>query len=139
MRLSRAGVLAFAAAFLSTACQPQLGPPPVEPPSHAEDAGMMQTIYGGPPQPTPPTPPTPNDMAVPAYGGPPPMPPPVPPPPPPPVAPVVRPSPHHADHPVAAPAYGLSPVLEPARRPPGPGGMSIRYGAPPSPRDDSDG
>ena len=129
-RLSRAGVLAFAAAFLSTACQPQSGSTTPDPTPSAADAGMMQTIYGGPPPvPAPPTPvptPSPNDMAVPAYGGPPPTPP---------APPAVRPTPsHHSSHPVPAPVYGATPV--PARPPLDPGSMSTRYGAPPRPGDD---
>jgi hypothetical protein len=137
-RLSRAGVLAFAAAFLSTACDPR-PPTPVDPPGPAADSGMMQTIYGGPPMPPVPPlvpipPPGPNDMAVPAYGGPPPMPP-EPTPPTPTPTPHARPHANTQPHPVAAPAYGLPPRQDP---PPilRPGGsISTRYGSPPRPDD----
>lgn len=133
-RLSRAGVLAFAAAFLSTACPSQPGPAPT-----TGDVGMMQTIYGGPPpMPTPPTPPappaTPDASTVipsaPIYGGPPPVQPAPPEPPPPPPAPPTHHRPHAREtpHPVTAPAYGLPPR-------PDPGSMVTRYGAPPRPTD----
>lgn len=129
-RLSRAGVLAFAAAFLSTACPSREAPSPFS----SADSGMMQTIYGGPPPlvapPQPQT--TPDPMAPPVDASAP--------------APdaaahVVRPRPNN-HHPVAAPAYGLPPPrLEPVRpRPQRPGGsISTRYGSPPRPDDDSEG
>ncbi len=137
-RLSRAGVLAFAAAFLSTACPAQPAPP-----TPNNNGGVMQTIYGGPPPPTPP-PPTRDASAessipiAPMYGGPPPEPPP---PPSLPTAdastvPSTPPTPtprrrreHHAQetpHAVPMPAYGISPR-------PDPGSMVTRYGAPPRP------
>ncbi len=124
LRLSRAGVLAFAAAFLSTACQSQSGSTTVQPPVQAEDAGMVQTIYGGPPAPV--------DIAVPADAAMPLMPSI------PPTVPVVRPSLHHANDPAAAPAYDVAPVVDPPRRPASPGSMSTRYGGPPPPFHNSD-
>ena len=135
-RLSRAGVLAFAAAFLSTAGPSREAPAPFS----TADSGMMQTIYGGPPAVlVPPTPPTPEPMAQPADAATPPVD----------AAtpadagtaarPIATP-PHHDSHPVAVPAYGAPPPHVRPRPPtvrPG-GGMSIRYGAPPRP-DDVDG
>ncbi|MBK6535991.1 MAG: hypothetical protein IPF99_42615 [Deltaproteobacteria bacterium] len=132
-RLSRAGVLAFAAAFLSTACPSREAPSPFS----SADSGMMQTIYGGPPpQLAPPTPQAtpepmtpPVDAAAPAVDAAAPQ--------------VVRPRPNN-HHPVAAPAYGLPPPrLEPVRPLPPPqrpgGSISTRYGSPPRPDDDSEG
>lgn len=132
-RLSRAGVLAFAAAFLSTACPSREAPSPFS----SADSGMVQTIYGGPPPPlVPPTPPTPEPMTPPVDAATPAVDASTPP-----VdaatpTPVARP-PHHDSHPIAVPAYGAPP---PAHRPRPPsvrpgGGMSIRYGAPPRPDD----
>lgn len=143
-RLSRAGVLAFAAAFLSTACPSQPAPP-----TPSNNPGVMQTIYGGPPPPTPPppTPPTPSSQdasaappipQAPVYGGPPPEPPPPPTadastaPPSPPTPPRHsrrNPHPQETPHAVPVPAYGISPR-------PDPGSMVTRYGAPPRPDDD---
>ena len=127
--LSRGGVLAFAAAFPTPACQSQSGSTTVQPPVQAEDAGMVQTIYGGPPAPTSPAP---VDIAVPADAAMPLMPSI------PPTVPVVGPLPHHANHPAAAPAYDLAPVVDPPRRPTSPGSMSTRYGGPPPPFHNSD-
>jgi hypothetical protein len=120
-RLSRAGILAFAAAFLSTSCHPQQGPTPPTP--NAVDSGMMATIYGGPmPPPTPPTPPPmPDDMAVPAYGAPPPMPPT-----PPPAPQDAGASPQPAAHPQTPTNHRVHSI-------------STRYGSPPRPTDDLDG
>lgn len=141
-RLSRAGMLAFAAAFLSTSACDLTGPTPPTP--GAADSGMMQTIYGGPPPINPPTPaPGPNDMPAPVYGLPPShlTPPPVPPTPPaPPTPPSVRPSPrddHRPNHAVPVPAYGVAPpphLLPDDRR----GSVSTRYGSPPRPTEGTD-
>ncbi|MDO9017113.1 MAG: hypothetical protein Q8S73_22790 [Deltaproteobacteria bacterium] len=149
-RLSRAGMLAFAAAFLSTsACDPTVPTPPTP---NTADSGMMQTIYGGPPPPlnlpTPtPSTPGPNDMPAPVYGlppsqlTPPPTPPPTPTPPPaPPTPPSVRPVPRddqRPNHAVPVPAYGVAP---PPQLPPEihRGSVSTRYGSPPRPADDVD-
>lgn len=112
-RLSRAGMLAFATAFLSSACHPSEPPTPPPPAPTVADAGAVMAIYGAPapPMPTPP-PPNPNDMAVPAYGGPPPMPPPA----------------------VTPPPAPPPPATPPPRRPGG--SISTRYGAPPRPSDE---
>lgn len=124
-RMSRAGMLAFATAFLSSACHPTEPPAPPPQPTVADagsvmaiygapaprDPGAQGNIYGGPPPPQPmtdagltpiPAPtPTPNDLAVPAYGAPPPAPP--------------------------------TPPTRPTRPP---GSVSTRYGAPPRPAPD---
>ncbi len=138
-RLSRAGVLAFAAAFLSTACPSQ----PTPTPATSTDVGMMQTIYGGPP-PVPPTPPPPTPPATPDASAPDaatvpvvPVVPPTPiygapPPPTPPTPPRRHPRPHAQEtphHPVVAPMYG-------APMAPRPGSIVTRYGAPPRPAAD---
>ena len=108
-RLSRAGVLAFAAAFLSSACQPTSTPAPR--PRATDDVGVMQTIYGGPPAPPPmPVPPPATDVPLAAV-------------------------PDAPPHPPPAPIYGAPPrVVQP-----GPGSVSTRYGSPPRPDDDLDG
>jgi hypothetical protein len=130
-RLSRAGVLAFAAAFLSTACPSQPGPTPAA----STDVGMMQTIYGGPP-PMPPPPPTPPATQDASTGSAVPVPPPTPvygaPPPPAPPTPRRRPRSHAQETTpsVPMPAYGISPR-------PDPGSMVTRYGAPPRPTEPS--
>lgn len=131
-RLSRAGVLAFAAAFLSTACPSREAPSPFS----SADSGMMQTIYGGPPPlEAPPQPqPTPTPMVPAVDAGVPPADA---------AAPVVRRRPND-NHPIAAPAYGLPPprVDPPRPTPPSerPGGsISTRYGSPPRPDDDAEG
>ncbi len=108
-RLSRGAVVAFAAAFLSSACTQQRPPVPAPPPSN--EPADMSAIYGGPPSPAPL--PTPVDAGSPAQ-------------------PDVQVVDVVVAHPTPTPPVTPEPV-----RPPHPvlhpSAPTVRYGAPPRP------